>query len=128
MSGDYEYVCDLLKTGTTGELEELAELVDGFPDGQDAFVGRRWILTAIDSGRPDRYEILERVPRVSLLRKRRNACKPETLPPNCDPIVYSVPAECPRVLRQINSMMVGVTWKTRDAEARSRFPRISRDS
>ncbi|MGB5472405.1 MAG: ankyrin repeat domain-containing protein [Gammaproteobacteria bacterium] len=50
MSKDYDYVSGVLKTGTTEQLEELAELVDDFPNGEDDFTGRRWIRNAIDFG------------------------------------------------------------------------------
>lgn len=92
MSKDYHYISGLLKTGSKEQLDELSELADEFPDGEDDFVGRRWIrnavdfgsslaivwmlekkvelafnddegypilLSAIESGRSDRYEVLE---------------------------------------------------------------------
>ena len=50
MTGDYEYICGLLESGSVEELDELALLVDGFPHGEDDSGGRRWILSAIDRG------------------------------------------------------------------------------
>ncbi len=50
MSKDYDYIGGLLKTGSTEQLEEVAELVDDFPDGEDDFTGRRWIRNAVDFG------------------------------------------------------------------------------
>ena len=50
MTTDYDYVCGVLKTGSTDELDELAELMGDFPNGGDDFVGRRWIQSAIDVG------------------------------------------------------------------------------
>jgi ankyrin repeat protein len=45
---DYCYVLDVLSSGDTKQFEELAQLVDGFPNGVDGFVGRRWVTNAID--------------------------------------------------------------------------------
>ena len=50
MSKDYDYIGGLLKTGSTEQLEEVAELTDDFPDGEDDFTGRRWIRNAVDFG------------------------------------------------------------------------------
>jgi len=47
---DYEEIMRLLTSGNVADLDELAELVDGFPDGVDGFTGRRWITNAIDCG------------------------------------------------------------------------------
>ncbi len=47
---DFEYVWDLLRSGDTQGLEEVATLLAGFPNGEDPFLGRRWIMTAVDSG------------------------------------------------------------------------------
>lgn len=50
MSKDYDYVSGFLKTGSEKELDELADLLEGFPDGEDDFTRRRWIRNAIDFG------------------------------------------------------------------------------
>ena len=50
MSKDYDHIGGLLKTGSTEQLEEVAELTDDFPDGEDDFTGRRWIRNAVDFG------------------------------------------------------------------------------
>ena len=50
MSKDYEYISGLLKTGSKEQLDELAELMDSFPDGGDDFIGIRWIRNAVDFG------------------------------------------------------------------------------
>lgn len=50
MSSDYAYITDLLRDGSEADLEELAELVVGFPEGTDDFINRRWIMNAIDCG------------------------------------------------------------------------------
>ena len=47
---DYAYVLNILSTGTREQLEGLEQLVDGFPQGVDPFIGRRWIINAIDTG------------------------------------------------------------------------------
>ena len=47
---DYVYVLETLKTGTREQFEELEQLIHGFPDGVDPFIGRRWIINAIDVG------------------------------------------------------------------------------
>jgi ankyrin repeat protein len=41
---------DLLKSGSREDLEDLAASVPGFPQGVDEFLGRRWIVNAIDCG------------------------------------------------------------------------------
>lgn len=47
---DYEFVLAILRSGDRAELEELRELLDGFPEGVDSFIGRRWLLNALDVG------------------------------------------------------------------------------
>lgn len=47
---DYTELLDLLRNGGPKDWELAAQVVDGFPDGADAFLGRRWILNAIDVG------------------------------------------------------------------------------
>ena len=50
MSKDYEYISEVLRTGSVEQLVEIAELVNDFPDGEDDFTGRRWIRNAVDFG------------------------------------------------------------------------------
>lgn len=50
MKADYTLALDVLKSGDVVKLEELSALIDGFPDGVDSWLGRRWILHAIDAG------------------------------------------------------------------------------
>jgi len=50
MATDYDFAIDVLKSGDRARLEELALLVEGFPDGVDSFMGRRWIIHAIGVG------------------------------------------------------------------------------
>lgn len=47
---EYDHVLGLLASGGEAEWQELEQLVDGFPDGIDAFIGRRWITNAVDCG------------------------------------------------------------------------------
>lgn len=47
---DYVEILRVLASGSVADLDELAELVDGFPDGVDGFIGRHWITNAIDCG------------------------------------------------------------------------------
>lgn len=47
---DYDYVLGILAAGNQTEFAELEKLVDGFPNGVDDFIGRRWITNAIDCG------------------------------------------------------------------------------
>ena len=49
---DYCYVLDVLTSGDTGQFEELAQLIDGFPDGVDGFIGRHWIKMLLANGAP----------------------------------------------------------------------------
>ena len=50
MATDYDVAIEILKSGDRARLEELALLVEGFPDGVDSFIYRRWIINAIDVG------------------------------------------------------------------------------
>ena len=47
---DYEFAIDALLSGDELRLEELSALEDSFPRGCDGFIGRRWIINAIDCG------------------------------------------------------------------------------
>nr|WP_315465691.1 ankyrin repeat domain-containing protein [uncultured Rhodoferax sp.] len=47
---DYDYVIGLLTSGGEAQWQEFEQLIDGFPDGVDEFLGRRWITNAIDCG------------------------------------------------------------------------------
>jgi ankyrin repeat protein len=47
---DYEYISDVLASGDEVLLAELEQLLDGFPNGVDDFIGRRWIINAISCG------------------------------------------------------------------------------
>jgi ankyrin repeat protein len=53
---DYAEILRVLSSGRVADFEELAELVDGFPDGVDGFIGRQWITNAIDGGSIDALE------------------------------------------------------------------------
>jgi ankyrin repeat protein len=46
----FEWIMDILANGSCEDFEVLAQEVEGFPDGVDASVGRRWITNAIDCG------------------------------------------------------------------------------
>ena len=45
---DFEFVIDVMKSGDLARLIELAAIDSTFPDGVDSFIGRRWIINAID--------------------------------------------------------------------------------
>lgn len=47
---DYDYAVRLLTSGGEVQWQELEQLIAGFPDGVDEFLGRRWITNAIDCG------------------------------------------------------------------------------
>lgn len=47
---DHDEILRVLDSGSVADFEELAELVDGFPDGVDGYSGRHWITHAIDCG------------------------------------------------------------------------------
>ena len=49
-TNDYALAGEVLRSGDREKLEELAELLVTFPEGVDSFLGRRWILNAIDMG------------------------------------------------------------------------------
>jgi ankyrin repeat protein len=44
---------DFLRDGEAEDWGLLATTVDGFPHGVDKFIGRRWIINAIDCGSPE---------------------------------------------------------------------------
>lgn len=46
----YERVLQALQAGTGEDLEALAQGLPGFPHEVDGFVGRRWIINAVDVG------------------------------------------------------------------------------
>ncbi len=45
---DYDYIINSLQNESITEWEELALIVDDFPGGVDWWLGRRWIINAID--------------------------------------------------------------------------------
>jgi ankyrin repeat protein len=45
---DFELVMDIMKSGDVARLTELTAIESTFPDGVDSFIGRRWIINAID--------------------------------------------------------------------------------
>jgi hypothetical protein len=47
---DYLFITGILREGTVDQLEELAELVDGFPHGENDLIHGRWITEAIFNG------------------------------------------------------------------------------
>lgn len=47
---DYDYVLGILASGDEAQLNELGQLMENFPEGVDDFIGRRWIINAIDCG------------------------------------------------------------------------------
>ena len=49
-TSDYDMAAAVLRSGDRARLIELRDLLDGFPEGVDSFIGRRWILNAIDFG------------------------------------------------------------------------------
>jgi ankyrin repeat protein len=49
-SDDYAYAMNMLRSGSEAHWEELTHLDPSFPLGSDGFMGRRWILNAIDVG------------------------------------------------------------------------------
>jgi ankyrin repeat protein len=46
----YEYGLDALQSGDLERLCALAIELEGFPHGEDSYLGRRWITNAIDVG------------------------------------------------------------------------------
>ena len=46
---EYERMFEVLRRGQAGELEAEAVRSPTFPDGVDDYLGRRWIINAIDS-------------------------------------------------------------------------------
>ncbi|MBW4550211.1 MAG: ankyrin repeat domain-containing protein [Aphanocapsa sp. GSE-SYN-MK-11-07L] len=47
---DYDYAIGVLALGDPVKLAELEQLLDGFPDGEDNFLGNPWIINAIACG------------------------------------------------------------------------------
>jgi Ankyrin repeats (3 copies) len=47
---DYSYALDALRLGDEAQWQELEQLLEGFPADCDHFIGRRWIINAIDCG------------------------------------------------------------------------------
>ena len=47
---DFDYINKIIKQGDIDLLNEIEFLVDDFPYGKDHFVGRHWIINAIDFG------------------------------------------------------------------------------
>jgi len=47
---DYEYAIEVLKSDDVADFEQLGKLIDDFPCGKDAFLGRHWVTNAIDCG------------------------------------------------------------------------------
>lgn len=47
---DYDAIILALQIGDIDTLNDIAEIVDTFPDGVDDFIGRQWIVNAIDIG------------------------------------------------------------------------------
>ena len=52
MHEENDIVMPALQRGDYQELERLSESIASFPEGEDDFVGRRWITNAIDIGSP----------------------------------------------------------------------------
>jgi ankyrin repeat protein len=53
---EYERILAMLRTGTPTDLDLLARNVEHFPTGVDGFIGRRWIINAIDIGSRESVE------------------------------------------------------------------------
>ena len=47
---EYLRAMTIIETGSLEDLERLAAEMPGFPDGVDPYIGRRWIINAIDTG------------------------------------------------------------------------------
>ena len=47
---NYDYAFAILASGDEAQLAELEKFLDGFPNGVDDFINRRWIINAIDCG------------------------------------------------------------------------------
>lgn len=47
---DYLHIIGILASDDERQFDELARLVDEFPDGTDDYLGRHWIRNAIDCG------------------------------------------------------------------------------
>jgi ankyrin repeat protein len=46
----YEYAVGVLESGDPDRLGSLVNELEGFPHGEDSYLGRRWITNAIDVG------------------------------------------------------------------------------
>ncbi len=46
----YQYGLDVLEFGDPDKLAALVNELEGFPHGEDSYLGRRWITNAIDVG------------------------------------------------------------------------------
>jgi ankyrin repeat protein len=46
----YQRVMAVLESGSPADLEVLASEIEGFPEGEDSYVGRRWITNALGTG------------------------------------------------------------------------------
>jgi len=47
---EYNRIMGVLANGSRDDLDALSREVSSFPDGVDDFIGRRWIINAIDCG------------------------------------------------------------------------------
>lgn len=50
---DYDYIMKAIMAGGLSALEEVAQIVDGFPAGKDDRLARHWITNGIDCGTPE---------------------------------------------------------------------------
>jgi ankyrin repeat protein len=50
MTQEYDRALEILRSGDADQLEALCQEIDGFPNGVDSFLERRWIINAIDVG------------------------------------------------------------------------------
>lgn len=50
MDDEYDMIVDALVAGDLRKLNAFAATVIGFPNGEDGFIGRRWIRNAVDVG------------------------------------------------------------------------------
>jgi len=47
---EYERFLNVLRTGAAPDLDALEHQIESFPGGTDGFLGRRWIINAVDVG------------------------------------------------------------------------------
>ena len=47
---DYEYAMEVLASDDVADFEQLGKLIENFPHGVDSYIGRHWIINAIDCG------------------------------------------------------------------------------